>query len=832
MKTNINKRIAYVVLFATLILSAFFFVNSAHFYADGAEHDSSLSVGEEEIPPVQESAPSVLSIDKAASPIAGRTSWADKDKGRPLGFVIYLNDVSFTENQINLQMRITQENLAKITFTRGEKSATPVLICASKDGGYSSKSFFAFFFGGALYDEALNEYIEGDKVAIEEGCVLKCNEGKYFFGSAVEYTYDGKQWTTTKETAPEIIEYSAVGVPVDGVTNWGKDKGYVGIVIYNEGLSFEGGQSHLEIEPWTKTEKITFSRGAATEECALIVAGKDGTKNTCYCSYFFGGELAGTSLKSGDTVKIKGDFAFTTKEGRYSYGADLEFIYDGTQWTVTDASEPEIIEYSGIGVPVDGVTNWGKNKGYVGIVIYNDGLSFEGVQAHLQTKPWTRTEKVTFIRGTITEECILIVAGLDGNKSICYCSYFFGGELAQTALQSGDTVRIKGDFAFTTKEGRYSYGADLEFIYDGTQWVDRAVGDETLTYITYITEPIDDGNNIIFNLKTTTIFSVDDAVTDELKQSILINGISVKDLIDDSKANINYSISKIVLSVNKGALRLNDFDMISIKKDALLKSNGLKLRDDETFRYSYTLKRTDFIPDYDYYGKLSTMAIIDIIEIAGDTSPIEINGVKYELAHSVWIHFKWASKFNYDTFQMHLSAEQFVSTGVLNEKLCYEYQKLGFFYSITDLLHVNGKSIYEWMIEDAKNGTANCFKIEYLPYEIDSGRVLRIVVADESSLDIGIGVDQSIEFKNGFINPGLGEINRDSIYSIKAEDATMNNKFSMGFKQENKGIEEKSSGCSCSGEISIEYSSLFFLASALLLSIFVLLKKRGRKGEK
>ena len=315
MKTNISKKVAYVFLFAILILSAFFFVNSARFYADGAEHDSSLSVGEEEIPPVQESAPSVLSIDKAASPIAGRTSWADKDKGRPLGFVIYLNDVSFAENQINLQMRITQENLAKITFTRGEKSATPVLICASKDGGYSSKSFFAFFFGGALYDEALNEYIEGDKVAIEEGCVLKCNEGNYFFGSAVEYTYDGKQWTTTKETAPEIIEYSAVGVPVDGVTNWGKDREYVGIVIYNEGLFFEGGQSHLEVEPWTKTEKITFSRGAATEECALIAAGKDGTKNTCYCSYFFGGELAGTSLKSGDTVKIKGDFAFTTKEG-------------------------------------------------------------------------------------------------------------------------------------------------------------------------------------------------------------------------------------------------------------------------------------------------------------------------------------------------------------------------------------------------------------------------------------------------------------------------------------------------------------------------------------
>ncbi len=689
MKTNINKRIAYVFSFAILILSVFFLLIGTSFITEVSGHE--LPVGEEELPPVQEGDPSVLSIDKAASPISGRTSWANAS--RPLGVVIYLNGVSFAENQVNLQTGMTSESLAKITFTRGETTETPVLICASRDGGYGSKSFFAFFFGGDLVGETVNEYQEGDKVVIDEGCVLKCAEGSYRFNGAIEY------------------------------------------------------------------------------------------------------------------------------------------IYDGTQWAVPE-SEPETIEYSGIGVPVDGITNWGKNNGYVGIVIYNEGLHFEENQVHLENNPWTETEKVTFTRDAVMEECVLIAAGLDGSKGICYCSYFFGGDLKNTSLQTGDTVKIKGDFAFTTKEGRYSYGTDLEFIYDGTLWIDKSIIDESLTYITYISEPKEDGNNILFNLKTTTIFSAEDVVTDELKQSIFINGVSVKDLMPDNKAYINYAISRIVLSVDKSALKLDDYDMISIKKGALLKGNesdGLRLRDDETFRYSHTLKRTDYIPNYDYYGKLSSMAIIDNIEIA-DTAPSVINGVKFDLAHSVWIHFKWAAKTNYDSFQMHLSAEQFVSAGILNEKLCYEYQKLGFFYSVTDLLTVNGKSIYEWMIADAKNGTANHFKVEYLPYEIDSGRVLRIVVADESLLNIGIGVDQSIEFKKGFINLDLGEIQKDSLYSIKAEDATMNNKFSMGVKQENNGVDEQSSGCS--GEIRIEDSYWFFLASALLLSIFVLFKKSGRKGDK
>lgn len=691
METNINKKIAYVFLFAILILSVFFFSNSVNAYADGTDnHDSHLSVGEEEIPPVGEEVPSELSIDKVSCPVVGRTSWADEN--RPLGVVIYLDGVSFAENQVHLQNGMGLGNLAKITFTRGNKTVTPVLICASKDGGYESKSFFAFFFGDSLVGEPVNKYQVGDKIVIGEGCVLRCNEGKFRFNGDVEYIYNGSQWTDEEEPQPELI----------------------------------------------------------------------------YCS--------------------------------------------------------------GTAAPIKNITDWGADKGYVGIVLYNDGWIFEENQVELQNAPWTRTYEVTFIRGDITEDCALIVAGKDGTKNLCYCAYFFGGELTHTQLQTGDFVKIKGDFAFTTAEGRYSYGTDLEFIYDGTQWIDKSESDESSTYITYISEPQEDGAKIIFKLKTTTIFSSEDVVTDELKQSVFINGVSVNDLILDDKADIDYSVSRIVLSVDKSALKLDDFDTISVKKGALLKSNGLKLRDDETFRYSHTLKRTDYIPDHDYYGEFSSMAIIDNVEIAGDLTGVNINNVNYDLTHSVWIHFKWAAKTNYDSFQMHLSAEQFVSTGVLNEKLCYEYQKLGFFYSVTDLLKVNGKSVYEWMIADAKKGKANLFKIEYLPYEIDSGRVLRIVVADESLLDIGIGVRQSIELKKGFINPALGEILKDSYYTISAENAKMNSKMNMSSKHETGGLNQTDSGCS--GEIRIENFSLVFFACAALLTAFVLFRIYGKKEDK
>ena len=144
------------------------------------------------------------------------------------------------------------------------------------------------------------------------------------------------------------------------------------------------------------------------------------------------------------------------------------------------------------------------------------------------------------------------------------------------------------------------------------------------------------------------------------------------------------------------------------------------------------------------------------------------------------------------------------------------------------------------MITDAKNGKPNCFKVEYLPYEIDTGRVLRIVVADESALDIGVGFDQTIEFKQGFINPGLGEIQKDSFYSMKKENAEINKKFDMGSGQEvggdnnstvdnNENTEQKKSGCG--GEIRIEYS-LISIVCALLLCIFVLIRRSGRRYDK
>ena len=102
MRTNTKKRIVYLFLFAILILSIFFFANGVNtrVYAAGY-HDPDLSVGEEELTPGGGDVSPSWSINKVDSPISGRTSWANEN--RPLGFVLYLNGVSFAENQVHLQ---------------------------------------------------------------------------------------------------------------------------------------------------------------------------------------------------------------------------------------------------------------------------------------------------------------------------------------------------------------------------------------------------------------------------------------------------------------------------------------------------------------------------------------------------------------------------------------------------------------------------------------------------------------------------------------------------------------------------------------------------------
>ena len=137
-----------------------------------------------------------VNVDYVAVPISGRTSWTNSS--RPLGFVLYLKDVTFA-TAVHLQNQMTAESLAKITFTRGNISqSSPVLVCVTKDGGVN-KSCFCFFFGGALVGQTENVYEEGDTVEIAAGCILKCAEGSFNVPQRLRYEYDGSSWVFVRE---------------------------------------------------------------------------------------------------------------------------------------------------------------------------------------------------------------------------------------------------------------------------------------------------------------------------------------------------------------------------------------------------------------------------------------------------------------------------------------------------------------------------------------------------------------------------------------------------------------------------------------------------------
>ena len=79
-----------------------------------------------------------VNADYVDVPYQGRTKWTNSS--RPLGFVLYLKDVSFAANQVHLQNGImTAESLAKITFTRGETSQ-----CVRQKTAPSINLVFAF----------------------------------------------------------------------------------------------------------------------------------------------------------------------------------------------------------------------------------------------------------------------------------------------------------------------------------------------------------------------------------------------------------------------------------------------------------------------------------------------------------------------------------------------------------------------------------------------------------------------------------------------------------------------------------------------------------------
>ena len=304
--------------------------------------------------------------------------------------------------------------------------------------------------------------------------------------------------------------------------------------------------------------------------------------------------------------------------------------------------------------------------------------------------------------------------------------------------------------------------------------------DQTEMVFTYVEKPEITKSKISFKLKSTTMFGAGDSLTDSLAQSISINGKTIKNLVNQNKAEVTLKGNYVVVSLNKSEFKFDNSDWIEIKKGATVKTykNGQKLinTDDVKFVYSTALDRFEIVVDWERVKKVSKRGVIDQIEVAPD-SESDFNGETLKMS-SIWIHFKDGAKKNYDTFNVHLDLQEFAKTSACSDLLAYHYAQNGVFESVMDKLIINGKSLRDWLIEDEQAGNSGMIRVQYLAYNISQGKILRILVSEKSLLKIGEGVDQSVELKEGFINPSLQQIPDNTYFEIGADEAIANAKLS------------------------------------------------------
>ena len=398
-----------------------------------------------------------ISLDKVDSPIAGRTSWANDN--RPLGFAIYLNDVSFAVNQVHLQNGMTADNLAKISFTRGETTqSTPVLICATKDGGYNSKSCFVFFFGGDLLGETTNEYQEGDKAIIEEGCILKCAEGSYLVSEKIEYVYDGSSWTKVVDSKEWTVTNVATSVWVDETAR------KLGVDIYRS-------QASQTEEPLTNnndgmlalvndSSKVTYTRNGKSEHPNTIIG------NNAYVAYCFKGDVIGATdmtPRNGDLITIEEGFTFkynVNDLNRY-YSGKLQYEYFNGVWKVCSYKSAKTWANASVDSVKSMFTN--PDRG-IGIRTYSNDKTITAQQTDgIQNSVFDLTKITLFRQGKEFHPTRIIGA--------TYTMHYMFSDLPITdKFVSGDMLKIEEGFSFIYNDTRYTYAETEVYVFTGSSW--------------------------------------------------------------------------------------------------------------------------------------------------------------------------------------------------------------------------------------------------------------------------------------------------------------------------------------------------------------------------
>ena len=312
----------------------------------------------------------------------------------------------------------------------------------------------------------------------------------------------------------------------------------------------------------------------------------------------------------------------------------------------------------------------------------------------------------------------------------------------------------------TENEDKYSI---MLGILDGT--LTNYEQTETVAY--YAEPPKVGAEEITVRFKTSATFRYNESVSSEFLDGVTFNGKTLSSLIVDEKASILLNGNYIQISVVKTEWKLDGADEISMAKGVAVR-DGLTMKDKEVFRYDPSLNRMDLLPD-ENAEKKSQISLERV-----ETGTIDEQNNMYGqtvVENSIFVTFKYPVCFNANSGHMQAEMSEMGVWSGATDSYVYELAKMGVIQSCMDLLYVNGKSIREWMALDHADGLDGLIRVSFMG-TWNWGKVLRVMAAEDSHLQLGAGKDMSVEFKAGFITP-MGEyVEKDMLCKISAANAT------------------------------------------------------------
>ena len=402
-----------------------------------------------------------LPDEPIAVTVSGVASVATPFPSFPIRLDVATNGIGLGGGATNLNY--TTGTDAYVTYTRGDYSV--------KAGAFHAENstIRVYFKGSADLVLEQDKPVRGDIFTLGKGFAFKSADGsaEYAVNEDIKYIYTGSSWIagTTLPTEVTVSDVTNVATPYPNFP--------IRLDVATNGIGLGGGATNLNYTTGTDAY-VTYTRGEYS-----VKAGAFHAENGTIRVYFKGSAdlvLEQDKPVEGDIFTLGKGFAFTSadKSVNYLVTEDLVYTYNGTAWVAeggTEEPDPEPVETTPANVNSVTTNSMGNNSYPIVISANTDVAVSLGGNADLHADA-AELKKVTYTRGDFT-----LTANLVRGYGQAILGWFKStSDVAFTVNTPvrGDIFRIAENFTFRSGDDSVTYclTAPVEYIYDGTAWIE------------------------------------------------------------------------------------------------------------------------------------------------------------------------------------------------------------------------------------------------------------------------------------------------------------------------------------------------------------------------